>query len=124
MTRTVDDPVHVRLRPPTEVAPGSGAYDSQPDQFLWRGRLYLVRTVLGFWRERQAWWSRPAALAAHGLGGAAVLADVDRVACAAADREIWRVEAGRGRLGTAGVYDLCRDLTVAEGSWRLMRVCD
>ena len=124
MSRTIDDPVYVRVRPSTEAAPAGGSHNSQPDQFLWRGRLYLVRAVLGFWRERQAWWSRPAALAAHGLGGATVLDDVDRVASAAADREIWRVEAGRGQLGAAGVYDLCRDLTVPGGAWRLMRVCD
>ncbi|MBT0771069.1 hypothetical protein KIH74_19170 [Kineosporia sp. J2-2] len=34
--------------------------------FLWRGRLYVVREVLGHWRERRDWWSTAAARALHG----------------------------------------------------------
>ncbi|GAB3262882.1 hypothetical protein GCM10027456_44600 [Kineosporia babensis] len=34
--------------------------------FLWRGRLYVVRGVLGHWRERRDWWSTAAARALHG----------------------------------------------------------
>lgn len=35
--------------------------DSAPEQFLWRGRLYLVRAVLTSWVESGGWWQRPAA---------------------------------------------------------------
>ena len=52
MTRGYDDTVHVRLAD----EPRPDGRDA-PAQFLWRGRLYLVREVLGYWRERQAWWS-------------------------------------------------------------------
>ncbi|GAB6897919.1 hypothetical protein JCM9957A_10090 [Kineosporia succinea] len=34
--------------------------------FLWRGRLYVVREVLGHWHERRDWWSTAAARALHG----------------------------------------------------------
>lgn len=30
--------------------------DSQPVQFLWHGRLHLVRAVLGHWVEGVPWW--------------------------------------------------------------------
>lgn len=34
--------------------------------FLWRGRLYVVRGVIGHWRERRDWWSTAAARALQG----------------------------------------------------------
>lgn len=34
--------------------------------FLWRGRLYVVREVLGHWHERREWWSAAAARALRG----------------------------------------------------------
>jgi len=37
-----------------------------PTAFLWRGRLYVVREVLGHWRERREWWSTAAARALQG----------------------------------------------------------
>jgi hypothetical protein len=44
----------------------------------------------------------------------------------AAEREVWRVEASRGRLsaegGGGGVFDLLFDW--AEGTWRLARCLD
>jgi hypothetical protein len=44
----------------------------------------------------------------------------------AAEREVWRVEASRGRLsaedGGGGVFDLLFDWS--EGSWRLARCLD
>ena len=30
-----------------------------PTQFLWRGRLYVVRAVLAHWIELGAWWAGP-----------------------------------------------------------------
>ncbi|MEO7132530.1 MAG: DUF6504 family protein [Dermatophilaceae bacterium] len=47
MVRKFDDLVEVRS------AEGSMG---RPEAFIWRGRLYVVRTVLGQWRERRAWW--------------------------------------------------------------------
>lgn len=52
MTRLHADPVEV-LRHDT----GSGP---DPAQFLWRGRLYLVRDVLARWTESGGWWRTPA----------------------------------------------------------------
>ena len=45
--RRYDDPVEVR----------KGA-DEDPDQFLWRGRLWQVREVVAHWVETGAWWTR------------------------------------------------------------------
>lgn len=119
--KTFNDPVEVRVLPPGEST------EQRPDQFLWKGRLYAVRSILGCWSERQAWWLRPQALVAHGQGAAAEMVDsqngVARVGAAAADREIWRVEAGCGRLGPTGIYDLCHEVT-GGGRWRLVQVCD
>jgi hypothetical protein len=100
-----------------------------PALFLWRGRVYAVRSVLGHWRERRAWWlegatarllglepsvsptsptssmspTEPASDSGDDTAGAAAVADV-------LEREIWRVEAGAGRSDTVGVYDLGRDV--------------
>ena len=58
--RRYDDPVEVR----------KGA-DEDPDQFLWRGRLWQVREVVAHWVETGAWWARPSgdAVAARGWRG-------------------------------------------------------
>jgi uncharacterized protein DUF6504 len=130
------DPVEVRSASPD----GTGA----PSAFLWRGRVYLVRDVLGHWCERTSWWSSPAARRVHGEGGPAVdgalaldeppgPADAPvRVTDLAQEREVWRVAASPGRAYPGGVYDLCREPaaepTPSRGSpgavWRLVRVTD
>lgn len=150
--RRYDDPVDVR----------KGMVDGAegPEQFLWRGRLWKVTTVLAHWVETGAWWDSAgaravlgteaagAAGAAGGIGVAGVGGGVGGgigVAGAAgpavpaaeggavlsvlpdltAEREVWRVEASRGRLnaeGGAGVFDLLFDWS--EGSWRLARCLD
>ena len=108
MTRVVGEPVEVRVQ---ARCPGA-----EPVQFLWRGRLYLVRSVLAHWVEARAWWrlSEPTGLPSAG-----------------AEREIWRVEAGHGREASLGVYDLAYDPTthpttqpVAAGRWTLTRTHD
>lgn len=120
--RRYDDPVDVR----------KGMVDGAegPEQFLWRGRLWKVSAVLAHWVETGAWWDSAGARAVLGTesagapaeGGAAlsVLPDLT------AEREVWRVEASRGRLsaedGGAGVFDLLFDWS--EGSWRLARCLD
>ncbi len=47
MSRRYGDEVEVRLR------------DGVPEQFLWRGRLYLVREVLARWCGTGPWWRGP-----------------------------------------------------------------
>ena len=109
--RQYDDPVEVRR----------GEAEG-PDQFLWRGRLWKVRTVVAHWVETGPWWQ-----GAH-----------DDVRHAAADllaeRELWRVEAGRGPGArrsaravasdddTYGVFDLSFDWT--DGRWQLVGCLD
>jgi hypothetical protein len=114
--RSYGEVVDVRtVRPGTE-----GGAAAAPEQFLWRGRIYLVREVLAHWIELGSWWvapgrprgaGAPAAADAGAAAGAAprsVAADVGAV-----EREVWRVEAAPGRSATAGVYDLVRDIPAA-----------
>lgn len=125
MVRTYAEPVEVRPAGEGD-APGAA-----PASFLWRGRLYVVRDVLGHWRERRAWWTAPAARAVHGEeqpdGSGEPGSPLSQ------EREVWRVEASAGRTFASGVYDLCRDLRPGEtdpadpapgGAWRMLRVAD
>ncbi len=95
--RQYDDPVEVRR-----------GESEGPEQFLWRGRLWKVRAVLAHWVETRPWWQE------SGSG--------DPVA----ERELWRVEAARGRdllgLDVAGVFDLSFDWT--DGCWQLVGCAD
>jgi len=45
--------------------------DDEPAQFLWRGRLYVVREVLARWTESGGWW-RSAAVQAVSSGDGVV----------------------------------------------------
>ena len=109
--RRYDDPVEVR----------KGA-DEDPDQFLWRGRLWQVREVVAHWVETGSWWQQE---------GTAF--DLLR------EREVWRVAAARGRVAAQkatqkatqvspehdpgyGVFDLV--FSWSEGSWQLARAID
>ena len=144
MTRLHADPVEVQ-RHDTGFGP-------DPAQFLWRGRLYLVREVLARWTESGGWWRTPAvrALTSGGESGPAAEPDPLETAPIPAspkwaqrawgepapdvgaavgpgtvddrERDWWRVEAGAGRAAGTGVYDLCFDW--AAGSWSLARVQD
>lgn len=110
-----------------------------PEQFLLRGRLYVVRGVLAHWVEPSGWrwpapaWSTPEQAGARvgAAVGAAALASrpamlprrqpAGRVAVAdAADRELWRVAAAAGRSAPMQVFDLCRSR--AEGRWTATRL--
>ena len=85
--RRYDDPVEVR----------KGA-DEDPDQFLWRGRLWQVREVVAHWVETGAWWARRPAAEDQSRGPdqpGAVDTDLLR------EREVWRVAAARGRVAAA-----------------------
>lgn len=108
--RTYDDEVDVRGEP-------------APRQFLWRGRLYVVRDVLSHWYERTAWWDGAAARATRGDGEAPVVPERAGAERVGAEREVWRVEASAGRSAGSGVFDLA--LTGSgPGSWRLLRAVD
>jgi hypothetical protein len=105
-----------RYEEPIEVRAGVGVADHVPDQtpsaFLWRGRLYVVREVIGHWRERRAWWRE-------------ALDPDENTATQGLDcleQEVWRVEASPGRLAGTGVYDLGMD--GPRRGWRLLRVAD
>jgi hypothetical protein len=100
--------------------------DPAPSAFLWRGRLYIVREVIGHWRERRAWWrealdpaeddsdTRRGMSATHGLDCP--------VHMDCLEQEVWRVEASPGRLAGSGVYDL--GMNGPQRGWRLLRVAD
>jgi hypothetical protein len=108
--RRYDDPVEVRK-----------SAEEDPEQFLWRGRLWQVREVVAHWVETGAWWSRPPA----GALGTDLLRE----------QEVWRVTAARGRVAALatigggqgqdpgyGVFDLV--FSWADGSWQLARAMD
>ena len=115
--RRYDDPVEVR----------KGA-DEDPEQFLWRGRLWQVREVVAHWVETGAWWARRAADQHHpDQPGSAGGVDTDLLR----EREVWRVAAARGRVAAQqspehdpgfGVFDLV--FSWSEGSWQLVRALD
>jgi hypothetical protein len=109
VVRRYDDPVEVR----------KGA-DEDPEQFLWRGRLWQVREVVAHWVETGAWWTRRAVKEGDAQDG-----DLLR------EREVWRVAAARGRTAASsadpvdpgfGVFDLV--FSWSEGSWQLARALD
>ncbi|WP_202865417.1 DUF6504 family protein [Ornithinimicrobium sufpigmenti] len=82
-------------------APTQAGTQTVPTVFLWRGRVHLVRAVLGQWSQRVPWWR------AEDPGGEGL------------ERRVWRVEAGAGRSMGTGVYDLVQD-----DRWWLSRVSD
>jgi hypothetical protein len=96
MSRRYADPVEVQRR------------DADPTQFLWRDRLYVVRTVLARWSECGRWWRLPA------------VQQVSTPEDVGAERDYWRVEAGR--MSALGVYDLCFDWS--RGAWFLACALD
>ena len=125
--RRYSDPVEVRagsrvgsvsgLGAEQGAAPGREAIDgSEPDAFIWQGRLYVVRRVLAHWRERRSWWRD----ALDPVPGQPTGIDV-----ASREQHVWRVEASRGRSFGTGVFDLTSDgAEGADADWRLVRVAD
>lgn len=132
MTRRYGDAIEVRRR------------DDVPAEFLWKGRLHVVREVLAHWFEAGAWWQGGAAAsllggdqraaagastgAAGGAGSGAGAGAGDEglpggsLAVDDAERELWRVEASTGRSAGTGVHDLALDWST--GSWTLTRTLD
>ena len=126
---------------------------ARPAQFVWRGRLYLVREVLAHWVELGTWWTaRGGAAGTHARRhppaapndpndpndlndqSDAVPSEAPRsvsVDVGAVEREVWRVEASVGHATTPGVFDLVRDVParspgdpVTPDRWRLARALD
>lgn len=125
--RTYGEAVQVRTAPAAET----GSDERVPAQFLWRGRLYVVRAVLAHWIELGTWWAgsgsrrrtpsaaRPAALPAPEVPAGPEPAPVRRSVAfdvGAVEREVWRVEARAGRSSSVGVYDLVRDVPAATAA--------
>ena len=110
--RQYDDPVEVR-RGETEG----------PDQFLWRGRLWKVRAVLAHWVETGPWWQSAGVRAVVGSDEAPPIdhAPTQVPTDMLVERELWRVEAGRG-VDNDGVFDLSFSWT--DGRWQLVGCVD
>ncbi len=137
--RRYDDPVEVRQG--WIGAPESGV--EGPEQFLWRGRLWQVRAVVAHWVETGPWWQsagvrallgsderEPEPPAAEGSAPRPLLGQDLLV-----ERELWRVEAGRGRptpsdllpsspLPRAGPGSSTCPSTGPTGSWQLVGCAD
>lgn len=93
MGRVYREPVEVRTRD-----------DGRPTRFVWRGRLYTVRSIVEYWVINREWWRD------------------QEVPLARPEMEFWRVEASTGPGRPAGTYELRRD--VAAGGWSLHGVED
>ena len=78
--------------------------DGRPTRFVWRGRLYAVRSILEYWVVNREWWREPEESAAQ------------------PERQFWRVEASTGPGMPLGTYELRRE--VATEAWTLHRVAD
>lgn len=102
--RRYDDPVEVRKGWVTGV--------EGPEQFLWRGRLWKVRAVVAHWVETAPWWQPTDDQSGDQTGDLLV------------ERELWRVEAGRGVAvdDGGGVFDLSFDW--GDGHWQLVGCAD
>jgi hypothetical protein len=133
--RRYDDPVETRM--------GLVSGMEGPEQFLWRGRLWKVRAVIAHWVETGPWWQSGGARAVIGsdeapAGGRGDARSRPPGADLLAERELWRVEAGRGpgrpvavdtgaEPGGAepdggGVFDLAFDWS--DGRWALVGCAD
>jgi hypothetical protein len=107
-----------------------------PEQFLWRGRLWKVRAVVAHWVETGPWWQHagmravigseePSPTGAPGTTGATGTGVLPSLEDLLGERELWRVEAGRGSAGTGpgdGTFDLAYD--EADGRWQLVGCTD
>ena len=128
-----------RFNDPVEVRSSASGPHREPEAFIWRGRLYVVRDVLAQWRERRAWWRdvavdagpgvHPAELGSgvgSGVGTGAVArgAAPTTLVAAAQEQQVWRVEASRGWSFAPGVYDLARAESPSGEQWLLVRVAD
>src|SRR5690242_21894355 len=104
--RRYDDPVETRM--------GQVSGMEGPEEFVWRGRLWKVRAVLAHWVETGPWWQSSGVRAVIGSDDPPAAGSGARPAAGTLhadllqERELWRVEAGRGP-DRAGVFDLSFD---------------
>ena len=131
-----------RYADPVEVRRGHVESGGEgPEQFLWRGQLWKVRAVLAHWVETSPWWQSTGARTVIGTADA-VDADPEgapptrpSLGDLLTERELWRVEAGRGRprpydvdpdsepeVAISGVFELSFDW--ADGRWLLVGCSD
>jgi hypothetical protein len=114
MTRQHADPV--------EVCTTATADGPVPDQFLWRGRRYLVREVLARWSASGPWWR--AIQQGHLQEGGLQEGDEQRWRVLASRRSEFPQGGSDGRaehVEAGGTYDLCFSW---HTGWRLARVLD
>jgi hypothetical protein len=119
--RRYDDPVETRM--------GQVSGMEGPEQFLWRGRLWKVRAVLAHWVETGPWWQSGGVRAVIGSDQPVVEAGAHEPAGRTlghdllGERELWRVEAGRGPAADGGgVFELAFDWS--DGRWALVGCAD
>jgi hypothetical protein len=92
--RRIDESIE-SLAPGGAPGAGGGTGATAPLAFRWRGRRYVVGTVLAHWVETGAWWRRTTPRPVSDE-----LPDPER--------RLWRVEACRG--AQTGVFDLCLEV--------------
>ncbi len=134
--RRYDESIEVR-----KGSPEAGE-EQAPAQFLWRGRLWKVRGVVAHWVETGPWWQSPGAQAVVGSDDAVPVPGAGGGAAGGGvatdlltEREVWLVEAVRGRAAALatragqadgdpgiGVFELVFDWAV--GGWRLTGCLD
>jgi hypothetical protein len=93
MSRVYGEPVEVQTKA-----------DGRPARFVWRGRLYAVRSIIGHWVVNREWWRDPDTTPAQ------------------PELRFWRMEAATGQGAPTGSYELRRDM--ATDTWTLRRVAD
>ncbi|MGI8614219.1 MAG: DUF6504 family protein [Nocardioidaceae bacterium] len=128
--RRYDDLISVQRGPMSSLAahqgatpPPAEAADEGPAHFVWRDRVWRVCAVVAHWVETGAWWEHPDLLALLGTGSEPTDDGAgSSVAALLGEREVWRVDAERGRGGRRGVFDLSFDWSTGE--WRLTRCMD
>ncbi len=89
----------------------------RPEQFLWHGRLWKVRAVHAHWVETGPWWQSSGVRALLGADEPNPSTRSDLLV----ERELWRVEAGRGG-DNAGIFDL--SFSWSDGCWQLVGCSD
>ncbi len=124
--RRYDDPVEVRRGWVPGLDPGARGSEG-PEQFLWRGRLWKVRAVLAHWVETGPWWQSAGARAVIGTDDPAPAERAEQagprpLGDLLVERELWRVEAGRGAPDPGGVFELSFDWS--DGRWQLVGCVD
>jgi hypothetical protein len=131
MSRVYGEPVEVQTRE-----------DGRPVKFAWRGRLYTVIAVQEHWMVNRDWWREAAPVPAHpelqfwrveASTGQGSYPPGRRLPSTGGSRPpsplaplppegLPDEEARLYRTGTAGTYELRRD--IAAGTWTLRRIAD